>query len=132
MWRYNYIVNVSGNIVDAVEELGIDQQELQNKLNFTSPRKQQYTVMKSNGKDISYTDLFHVTFHGILSASRETTLIGAVKSYWENETSKIIFLRFLFITRNYVDIIFLQNIISKQISFIKQFFEQQIQDNISA
>jgi hypothetical protein len=37
MWRYNYIVNVSGNIVDAVEELGIDQQELQNKLNFTSP-----------------------------------------------------------------------------------------------
>jgi hypothetical protein len=41
MWRYNYIVNVSGSIVDAVEELGIDQQELQNKLNFTSPRKQQ-------------------------------------------------------------------------------------------
>jgi hypothetical protein len=66
MWRYNYIVNVSGSIVDAVEELGIDQQELQNKLKFTSPRKQQYTVMKSNGKDISYTDLFYVTFHGIL------------------------------------------------------------------
>ena len=91
MWRYNYIVNVSGSIVDAVEELGIDQQELQNKLNFTSPRNQQYTVMKSNGKDISYTDLFYVTFHGILAASRETTVIGAIKSYWENETSKIIF-----------------------------------------
>jgi hypothetical protein len=59
MWRYNYIVNVSGNIVDAVEELGIDQQELQNKLNFTSPRKQQYTVFFYSIHYVT-TDIYNV------------------------------------------------------------------------
>ncbi|XP_063430252.1 uncharacterized protein LOC134712531 isoform X2 [Mytilus trossulus] len=87
VWRYNYIVNVSGTILNAAEEGGITKQHLQQEINFTSPRQQEYTVMEYDISTVSYSDLFRVHFFGIVPNDKKSSLMNHVKLYWENVTA---------------------------------------------
>ncbi|XP_052067665.1 uncharacterized protein LOC127706700 [Mytilus californianus] len=65
----------------------MSKQDLQQEINFTSPRQQEYTVMESDISAVSYSDLFQVHFFGIVPNDKKLSLMNHVKLYWENVTA---------------------------------------------